>query len=368
MNKQETINNLEISLNKMLSKESVIYFLVYDTNNNPRASVKNIYDMALTLKENGFNSKILVENSTYHSVTEWMGEEYGVLEVVPIKESQVVIKLEDIIIIPEYYSNILPQLMQIKCVKIMLIQQIEYIYETLPIGTRWIEYGVTRCITTTESAKIYINTYFPDMLVHVLPPYIDDIFTPITTPKKPYIAISCRDRSHQTKIMSEFYLKFPHLRWVTFRDMVNMSYKDFATNLNECLAAVWVDDESTFGTFPLECMKSNVPLIAKIPKNQPDWIGENAFWTDNRDNIVEILGQFILSWIDGTELDEETVKKTLETVVPYNKTDYKNKTIDLYTLIHDKRVESIQSAITELISEVNDESNVEPKTEIKTEE
>ena len=167
MNKQETIENLQISLNRMISKESVIYFLVYDTNNNPRASVKHIYDMALTLKETGFNAKILVENSTYHNVKEWMGDDYDVLEIVPIKESQVVIKLEDIIIIPEYYSNILPQLTQIKCVKIMLVQQVEYIFETLPIGTRWIDYGVTRCITTTESAKKYINTYFPDMLVHI---------------------------------------------------------------------------------------------------------------------------------------------------------------------------------------------------------
>lgn len=351
MNKQETIDNLQTSLNKMISKESVIYFLVYDTNNNARASVKYIYDMALTLKNNGYNAKILVENSTYHSVIEWMGTEYDVLEIVPIKESQVSIKIEDTIIIPEYYSNILPQLIEIKCTKIMLVQQIEYIFETLPIGSRWGDFGVSRCITTTESAKKYINQYFPDVLVHIIPPFIDDIFSPSTTPKKPYVALCCRERSHQTKIISEFYLKYPHLRWITFRDMVNMSYSKFADNLKECVVSIWVDDDSTFGTFPIECMKSNVPLIGKIPKNQPEWIGENGFWTDNRDNISGILGQFILSWIDGNELDEETIKKTLTSTEPYNKQQIQTKIIELYDLIYNKRIEMITSAINELKTE-----------------
>jgi hypothetical protein len=51
MNK-ENIEKLENSLNKLISNEHVIYFLTYDTKNNPRASVKYIYDVALTLKNN----------------------------------------------------------------------------------------------------------------------------------------------------------------------------------------------------------------------------------------------------------------------------------------------------------------------------
>ena len=65
------------------------------------------------------------------------------------------------------------------------------------------------------------------------------------------------------KIISEFYLNYPQLRWITFRDMVQMTYEEFSDALKECIASVWIDDESTFGTFPLESMKCEVPVIGK---------------------------------------------------------------------------------------------------------
>jgi hypothetical protein len=61
---QENLEKLEISLLSLTNKENVIYFLTYDTKSYPRASVKHIYDMALTLKNYGYNSKILVEDQS----------------------------------------------------------------------------------------------------------------------------------------------------------------------------------------------------------------------------------------------------------------------------------------------------------------
>ena len=55
------IENLELSITRMINKENGIYFLVYDTKSNPRAAIKNIYDMALALKENGYSPRLLVE-------------------------------------------------------------------------------------------------------------------------------------------------------------------------------------------------------------------------------------------------------------------------------------------------------------------
>ena len=31
---------------------------------------------------------------------------------------------------------------------------------------------------------------------------------------------------------------------------------------------------SSFGTFPIECMKSNTPVIGKIPRMVPEWMGK----------------------------------------------------------------------------------------------
>ena len=342
------IEKLESSLGRIENKENVIYFLTYDTKNNARAAVKNIYDMALTLKENGYNAKILVEDKTYGGVESWLGEEYNTLEVVSIKDDKVEIKVEDVIVVPEHYSNVLPQLTNIKSVKVMLVQQKDYMFETLPIGSRWVDYGFDKCITTTESTKKYIKEYFPETLSHLIPPFIGDNFKPSDKPLKPYVAISCRDRLVHRRIISEFYIKYPQLRWVTFRDMVQMSNAEFADSLKECFVGVWMDDESTFGTFPLECMKSGVPVIGKIPTTEPDWLSENGMWTYDENKLVELLGTFCLAWLEGAELEAEVKDKMKDTLLPYQKDITKNNVLNVFNSFVSKRKESIVTALEKL--------------------
>ncbi len=352
MNKnKENIEKLESSLSKLNSNEHTIYFLTYDTRNNARASVKHIYDMALTLKESGYNSKILVEDKTYTGINAWLGDKYDSLEVVTIKDDRVEIKIEDTIVVPEYYSNVLESLANIKCVKVMLVQQKEYLFETLPIGSRWSDYGFDRAITTTDLSKKYIMENFNEALVHIIPPMISDNFTPSEKMAKPIIAILCRDRSINKKLISEFYIRYPHLRWITFRDMNQMTYEEFSDNLKECLVSVWVDDDSTFGTFPLESMKCEVPVIGKIPKNEPDWIGENGMWTYDESKLTEILGKFVLAWLEGVEINDEVKQKMKESLLPYDSEITKTNIISIFNSFKNNRVQAIEKALEKLNSE-----------------
>jgi hypothetical protein len=354
MNNKENIEKLEIALGNLNINQNIIYFLVYDTRNNPRASVKHIYDMALTLKENGFNSKILVEDKTYSGVSSWLGDKYNSLEVVTIKDDRVEIKIEDIIVVPEYYSNVLESLSSIRCVKIMLIQQKEYIFETLPIGSRWSDFGFDRVITTTEGSKKYINELFQECLVHIIPPIIGDEFTPHEKEKTPVISVMCKDRSKTKKIISEFYIKYPFLRWVTFRDMVGIPYSEFAELLKSSMVSVWIDDDSTFGTFPLESIKCDVPVIGKIPRNEPDWLSENGMWTYDENKIVEILGTYVMAWLDGSELNDDVKQKMKETLLPYDTDVTKNNIINIFNSFKNKRIEAIENALEKLKQEVSE--------------
>ena len=280
-----------------------------------------------------------------------MGDTYKELPVVSIKEDKIELKIDDILVVPEYFSNALEQLTSIKCIKVMLVQQKDFIFETLPIGSRWSDYGFDRVITTTESSKKYIMDIFPESLVFIVPPIIGDNFKPIELPLKPYVAISCRDRVVHRRIISEFYLKYPHLRWITFKDMVQMTYDEFATGLKECMVSVWVDDESTFGTFPLESMKCGVPVIGKIPDTEPDWLEENGMWTYSSNKIVEILGTYILAWIEGVELNEEVKDKMKNTLLPYDTEITKNNINSIFDSLVSKRVETIQNALEKLKQE-----------------
>jgi len=350
-NKEAVIENLVSALDRAEKNESIIYFLVYDTKNNARAAIKHIYDMALALHDFGYNAKILVEEKEYIGVKNWLDESYDVLPIVTIKEDKIEIKIDDIIVIPEQYSNILPQLSNIKCTKVLLLQQKEYMFETLAIGSRWSNFGVDRCITTTESAKKYILEFFPETLVYIIPPFIGNNFTPTQLPLKPYIAIVCRDRLQHRKIISEFYIKFPHLRWITFRDMVQMTYLEFSDALKECMASVWIDDESTFGTFPLESMKCEVPVIGKIPFTEPDWMSENGFWTHDGDKVVDILGTYVLAWLEGVKLENEIIEKMRSTVLPYNNQSHNTATLSIFNSLITQKIETIRNTLEKIKSE-----------------
>jgi glycosyltransferase involved in cell wall biosynthesis len=233
----------------------------------------------------------------------------------------------------------------------MLVQQKDYIFENLPIGSRWSDYGIDRVITTTEASKKYIMDYFPESLVFIIPPIIEDIFSPLNLPSKPYVAINCRDRIMQRRLISEFYIKFPQLRWVTFRDMIQLTYDEFATNLKECMVSLWVDDESTFGTFPLESMKCSVPVVGKIPNTEPDWLSENGMWTYDANKLVEILGTYVLAWLEGVELTDEVNNKMKETLLPYEKAITQNNIITVFNSFKNKRISDIKNAIENLKQE-----------------
>jgi hypothetical protein len=347
------IEKLESSLKRIEDGENVIYFLTYDTKNNPRAAIKNIYDMALSLNENGYKAKILVEDKTYGGVESWLGETYKGVEIVSIKDDNIEIKVEDVIVVPEHYSNVLPQLANVRAVKVMLVQQKDYIFETLSIGSRWSDFGFDKCITTSESTKKYISEYFPETLTYLVPPFIGDNFKPTDKVVKPYIAISCRDRLIHRKLISEFYLKFPHLRWVTFRDMVQMTYEEFSDNLKECMVSVWVDDENTFGTFPLESMKSGVPVVGKIPNIEPDWLSDNGMWTYELNKITELLGTYVLAWLEGVELTDEVKEVMKNTILPYSKETHTSNTTSIFGSLISIRTESIKNALEKFKTEEN---------------
>ena len=344
----ESIENLELlqkALDRIEKKENRIFFLTYDTKNNARAGVKYIYDTAQTLKNEGYDSYILVEDEKYVGIKSWLGDRYSDIPIVSIKEDKVALGIDDIIVVPEFYSNVLQQLSSIKCNKVMLVQQTEYMFETLPVGSRWRDYGFDKVITTTEKSKDYIKTIFPESLIYVNPPKIGENFKPSESPTKPFVAISARDRGHHRRVISEFYLKYPQLRWITFKDMVQMTYDEFSDQLSECICSVWLDDDSTFGTFPLESMKSNVPVIGKVPTTEPEWIGENGIWTYELSKIVELIGTYVLAWLDGAGITEEVRDKMKETLLPYSDDIIDNNVVSIFNSLNTSRVKTIQDAL-----------------------
>jgi hypothetical protein len=313
----ENIKKLELSVQNLKDKKARIYFIVQDTKGNAKASIRYIYQMAMSLKNEGYNPIMLHEKPDYTSVDSWLKGDYmNELPHKSIEGQNLEVSPEDLIIVPEIYGFIMDQLKNLPCGKIVLCQSYDYMMETLQPGHNWLQHGFTKCITTTEEQKEYISNVMRNVSIDIISPVINNLFEKQIFPPKPIISVHSRDQRDAVNLIKTFYLKYPQYRWITFRDMRSLSEEDFAKGLQDTFVSVWIDSISGFGTFPLESMKVGVPVIGKIPNLKPSWMSEeNGIWTTNQNQIVDVIAEFIQNWLEDNISEklyisgEETSKK-----------------------------------------------------------
>lgn len=310
---EETILKIEQSVKNLTDKKHRIYFLVQDTKGNSKAGVRMIYDMALSLKNGGFNSIIMHEKNDYSGVESWMGPEYMEIPHSCIENQDLKVSPEDFIVVPEIYGHVMEQVSKLSCSKIVLCQAYDHMLETLQPGSSWVTHGFMKCITTNEKQKEYISEIMGNVSFDIVEPFINEYFSPKTLPSKPIVSIHTREQRDTMKIIKSFYLKYPQYRWITFRDMRGLNQKEFGEYLKDSFVSIWVDDTSGFGTFPLESMLSKTPVIGKVPNMKPDWMSdENGVWTYELNNIHDILAEFIQNWLEDN-INIELYNKGVET-------------------------------------------------------
>ena len=335
------------SIQVLRNKQARIYFLVQDTKGNAKASVRYIYQMGQTLKDNGFNPIILHEKADYSGVVAWLDEKYMSLPHKAIEGQNLEISPEDFLIIPELFGYIMDQVKQLPCAKIVLTQQYSHMLETLQPGQSWNQFGFMKCLTTSNKQKEYIERVMRQSSFDVIEPYITDSFKPKSTPAMPFIGIHTKEQNDAINIIKTFYLKFPQYRWFTFRDLRGLSEKEFAKSLSDCFLSVWIDDDSAFGTFPLESMKSGVPVIGKVPNIPSDWMTEqNGIWITDKTLFVDVIADYIQNWLEDNinpEIQDE-MKKTVEQFS--NKQKFDSSVVTLFSTYLNTRADSFEQQIS----------------------
>ena len=345
----EQIEKLEKSINNMKEKRSRIYFIVQDTKGNAKASVRYIYQMAMSLKKNGYNSIILHEKPEYHGVLDWLNEEYMTLEHRAIEGTSLEVSPDDLIIIPEIYGFIMDQITKLPCGKVVLSQAFDHVFETLQPGQTWSQLGFYKCITTSNKQKELIESVMRSVSVDVVEPAISDVFVKNEFPPKTIINIHTRDHRDTTNLIKTFYAKFPQYRWITFRDLRGLSEVEFAEAMKDSFISVWIDQTSSFGTFPLESMKMGIPVLGLVPDNIPSWMNEdNGLWVNNKTIIVDVLSDFIQNWLEDN-LNPElffNMDKTMETISTPEK--FESDTVELFSKMFDVRITSFEDQLSKL--------------------
>jgi hypothetical protein len=342
-NTKQVVKN---AISSLENKQFKIYFFTMDTKGNPIASLANIYDHAKILRDLGYDAQILHEKNDYVSVANTLGDVYAEIPHVSIESQQLKVNPQDFIIIPEVFSNVMEQTLNLPSKRIVFSQSYDYIFEMLMPGKSWSDYGITDVITTTEKQKEYLESLFSKKIkAEVIPVSIPEYFKPSDKPKKPIIAISTRDQRDLVKLYKAFYLKYPHLKWVSFRDMRGLPRETFAKSLSESCLAIWIDKDSSFGTFPVEAMKCNVPVLGLVPNMVPEWMSDkNGLWTHDPLMIVDLIANYFQAWLEDGEPSElyEEMSKQKDT---YSYEEQKSKIKEVYEKFFTNRINELKSSL-----------------------
>lgn len=360
----EKVDKIKKSLEKIEKKESKFLFCVPETD-KPNASVYEIYFNATIVKKMGYNVVVLTEKEEYE-IPQWVDSELTDHKHSPMNGNNLTVGPEDIMVIPEVFSNIMEQTKNLPCHRVGLLQSVDYKMNALVPGTDWRSFGINDIITTSNTLKEFIETFYGKnkFNTHVYNPGIPDYFERTDEPQKPIISVIGRNPNEISKIVKLFFSRFPQYSWVTFDPMLTkskppkpMRRKDFAKRLRGNFAAIWVDRISSWGTFPLECMKSGVIPIALVPDIIPEYLTEkdengevskmkenSGVWTNNLYDIPILTGEAIIKYLDDN-LGDKIYNKMGEISSQYTMENAEKQLTSNYNMIIEKRKGMFQEAI-----------------------
>lgn len=360
----EKIEKIKISLDKIINKKSKFLFCVPESQ-NPTASVYEIYFHATVVKNMGYEVVIMVEKGDYVAPI-WIEKELTNHKHIPLTDPKLTVGPEDVMVIPEIYSNVMEQTKNLPCIRIGLLQSIDYMVNALIPGTDWTSFNIHDVITTSPTLKEWIEVFYGKNKFNIktYSVGIPDYFEKSKVPQKPIISVIGRNPNEISKLVKLFFAKYPQYSWVTFDPMLTKSKPpqamrrvDFAKRLQNNFAAVWIDRIASFGTFPLECMKSGVIPICLKPDIMPEYMIERdengvpikaieggGVWTDNFYDLPVLVGDVLIKFLDDN-ISPELYEIMNKVAGKYSQEASEKKLVEIYQEHINQRISLFQSAL-----------------------
>ena len=351
---------VDLSINKLQNNDFRVYFYCPPVN-FASGGMGTLLRLAKNLKEDGFSVKLVYqprldqrasyEDSMKESQKQkkqiqinvfekfeptWMDFDLEGIEIIPLGDGEIIfndqnrtkvqaqplaVSPEDLLIIPEGFPDVMQKTMQTACKRVVLAQSWFYVLNAMQPGQTWQHFGIQDVISVSDAITEYLGSIMPGLRVKNIKQGISrDLFkVPEKMSSKAPVVVYSANRGQENKLktinlIKTFYMFYPHLRWVRFVELANMSREEFAERLSSSAFALYTDDIAGFGTLPLEAMACGTHVVGWASFGGKEYMNENnGFWTNNGDifQTAEVLGVAMDKWLNG-ELDNSTVQETYE--------------------------------------------------------
>jgi len=269
---KKVIESVEKEISKIDKKANRIYFFVIDTKGVPSGSLEYVYNLALMAKEEGYDVSMLHTEDNFVGVGAWLDDRYTSLPHYNVNKDEIGTAPSDVLFIPEIFSQVMNQTKKLPCKRVAILQNYDYLVEQMPYSAQWGDFGILEGITNSNYQSALLKEAFPYVKMTKVTPFISKIFGKTNEPKKMVVNVIAKDQSDIKKIVKPFYWKYPMLKWVSFKELRNISKQDFANSLREAAITVVVDEDASFGYSALEAVKSGSITMCKVPRQEWDWM------------------------------------------------------------------------------------------------
>jgi len=385
------ISILNETIQKLKNREFSIY--VYSPGQVFQSGGINLlYRMCRILKDNGFNVKVLYEAKIDERASaqatlkaqkkvnifqkmnfDWMDVNVSDLEFIPQageateiiysdgtkeKIKPLSIGVEDFLIIPEGFGNIIAQTVNLTCKRIVLAQSWLYILNSLNPSQTWSNLGIKDVISISDVVTNYIKSIFPAVNIKQFDQSINRNLFNVPTKishKQPIVLFNANrgpeSRAVAYSVIRTFQEWFPHYKWVKFIEMSGLSKEEYANRMKEGSIFMSFDSVGAFSTSSLEAIASGTLNISYLAYGPSQYANQNnGYWIQNGDafQMAETLGAVVDRLFNGVYDNNPEIQKAYE------------ETLSRYT--EEKEQEAILKIYNEYINErINELTNFQTK-------
>lgn len=375
-------NIINSAIEKLQNNNFVIYFYC-PAMNIPSGGISVLIKQARLLQDNGYKTVIIYEPRPDSSASFkesqkkgkrveiyekfnpiWLGDTIKGMKFMSLGDSTIkytdgtsekceklVINVEDMVVIPEGFPDIMRRFAEMPCKKIVLAQSWYYVLNAMRINESWQHLGIKDVISVSDGITEYLNAIMPGLNIKQYSQSIDrKIFKPIPyTEKVPKIAFMPGRSQEATlktfNVIKTFYCFYPQYRWVRFDELRGLEKNEFANRLAESALALYTDEIAGFGTLPLEAMACGTHVVGWTPLGGKEYINpRNGFWAHNGEvfQLAELIGialeTYLTSKLDSPEITAE-YEQTLER---YTQEKEQEMILNIYNEYKNERIAEFQ--------------------------